>query len=294
MQAIKDLISGKTADTPDSPDVTQSGREPASGQTGAGTTSEPYDAGNTTGDSSIGGAAPSESTYGSSNTNTGSAFGGSTLGSDSSNTGGVENTFGRDRGGPQPGNQGPHQISIANKLDPKVDSDGDGKSKSGPSDIEHATVPGRSSTADLPADTPHTQVLRAARPTTTAILATPPARLQASHQVAGIARLPKQAIPMMFSPTAAPAPTTTILPPAAHIALPLLPVPDDVFANDNTSAGNNPSSTIGGSTATINGGQGRLSRSTGVKVTGGNRTEHRTNKTGVNNHAQMHLDSTTG
>ncbi|KAL9121029.1 MAG: hypothetical protein Q9187_002415 [Circinaria calcarea] len=58
---------------------------------------------------------------------------------------GVENTFGRDRGGPDPHNQGPHQTSIANKLDPKVDSDGDGKPKSGPSDLETTTGPGSSS-----------------------------------------------------------------------------------------------------------------------------------------------------
>lgn len=45
------------------------------------------------------------------------------------------------------GNQGPHTISIANKLDPKVDSDGDGKPKSGATDIEHATVGGLSTTS---------------------------------------------------------------------------------------------------------------------------------------------------
>lgn len=58
---------------------------------------------------------------------------------------GVENTFGRDRGGPDPHNKGPHQTSIANKLDPKVDSDGDGKPKSGPLDLEATTGPGSSS-----------------------------------------------------------------------------------------------------------------------------------------------------
>ncbi|KAI4129357.1 MAG: hypothetical protein LQ347_003815 [Umbilicaria vellea] len=79
MQALKNLVTGRS-------DETQSGQEPASGQTGAGTINEPYDAGNTT------------------------------------------------------GNKGPHTISIANKLDPNVDSDGDGKPRSGPADIEHATV----------------------------------------------------------------------------------------------------------------------------------------------------------
>jgi len=60
-------------------------------------------------------------------------------------TSGSENTFARDRGGPTPGNQGPHQTSIANKLDPRVDSDGDGKPKSGPNDFETTTGPGSSS-----------------------------------------------------------------------------------------------------------------------------------------------------
>lgn len=60
-------------------------------------------------------------------------------------TTGSENTFGHDRGGPSPGNQGPHQTSIANKLDPRVDSDGDGKPKSGPNDFETTTGPGSSS-----------------------------------------------------------------------------------------------------------------------------------------------------
>lgn len=58
---------------------------------------------------------------------------------------GSENTFGRDRGGPTSQNHGPHEISIANKLDPKVDSDGDGKPKSGPFDLETTTGPGSSS-----------------------------------------------------------------------------------------------------------------------------------------------------
>lgn len=58
---------------------------------------------------------------------------------------GSENTFARDRGGPSPGNQGPHQTSIANKLDPRVDSDGDGKPKAGPNDFETTTGPGSSS-----------------------------------------------------------------------------------------------------------------------------------------------------
>lgn len=60
-------------------------------------------------------------------------------------TSGSENTFARDRGGPTPGNQGPHQTSIANKLDPRVDSDGDGKPRSGPDDFETTTGPGSSS-----------------------------------------------------------------------------------------------------------------------------------------------------
>ena len=73
-------------------------------------------------------------------------------------TTGSENTFGRDRGGPSPGNQGPHHTSIANKLDPKVDSDGDGKPKSGPTDFETTTGPGSSSfgtsTTNEPSYTP--------------------------------------------------------------------------------------------------------------------------------------------
>ena len=60
------------------------------------------------------------------------------LGSEGSG-GGAENTFARDRGGPQSNNEGPHKISIANKLDPNVDSDGDGKPKSGPRDLETTT-----------------------------------------------------------------------------------------------------------------------------------------------------------
>ena len=55
---------------------------------------------------------------------------------DTMSTAGSENTFARDRGGPDPNNEGPHATSIANKLDPKVDSDGDGKPKSGPNDLE--------------------------------------------------------------------------------------------------------------------------------------------------------------
>ena len=50
-----------------------------------------------------------------------------------------ENTFARDRGGPTPGNAGPHATSIANKLDPNVDSDQDGKPKAGPNDFETTT-----------------------------------------------------------------------------------------------------------------------------------------------------------
>lgn len=45
------------------------------------------------------------------------------------------------------GNKGPHTISIANKLDPNVDSDGDGKPRSGPNDLEHAVVGGLSTTS---------------------------------------------------------------------------------------------------------------------------------------------------
>ena len=58
---------------------------------------------------------------------------------DTMSTAGSENTFARDRGGPEPNNEGPHATSIANKLDPKVDSDGDGKPKSGPNDLESAS-----------------------------------------------------------------------------------------------------------------------------------------------------------
>ena len=110
MQAIKNLVSGRT-------DEIQSGKEPVSGQTGAGTTSEPYDAGNTPGivpltyshsiilnpsfmltsvallgSTSLGGSAPSESISGSSKTDVGSTLGGSTSGSGSTSTGGSENT----------------------------------------------------------------------------------------------------------------------------------------------------------------------------------------------------------
>lgn len=51
---------------------------------------------------------------------------------------GSENVLGRDREGPVPGNEGPHQTSIANKLDPYVDSDGDGKPRTGPTDFQSA------------------------------------------------------------------------------------------------------------------------------------------------------------
>lgn len=44
------------------------------------------------GDSSLGGSAPSESTYGSSNTDVGSTFGDSTSGSGNTDAGGAENT----------------------------------------------------------------------------------------------------------------------------------------------------------------------------------------------------------
>ncbi|MCJ1341317.1 hypothetical protein MMC09_006613 [Bachmanniomyces sp. S44760] len=91
----------------------QSGSEQVSGSTGAGTTEEPLDQGNQTG---------------------------------ASDPTGAENTFGRDRGGPEPNNEGPHDISIANKLDPKVDSDHDGKPKSGPNDLESASGTGAPTT----------------------------------------------------------------------------------------------------------------------------------------------------
>lgn len=63
--------------------------------------------------------------------------GNTTTSNDMQGSGAAENFFGRDRGGPEPGNKGPHGISIANKLDPKVDSDGDGKPNSGPMDREY-------------------------------------------------------------------------------------------------------------------------------------------------------------
>ncbi|MCJ1259146.1 hypothetical protein MMC24_006981 [Lignoscripta atroalba] len=115
MQSIKNAVFGGSSDT------TQSGQEPVSGQTGSGTTSQPYDGGNVGGTETFG-APPTES-----------------------NTTGSENIYGRDRGGPTPGNEGPHATSIANKLDPRVDSDGDGKPKSGPTDYETTTGQGSSS-----------------------------------------------------------------------------------------------------------------------------------------------------
>lgn len=53
---------------------------------------------------------------------------------------GGDNRLGRDRLGPQAQNQELHELSLANKLDPKVDSDHDSKRRSGPRDIEHATA----------------------------------------------------------------------------------------------------------------------------------------------------------
>ncbi|MCJ1252074.1 hypothetical protein MMC30_009312 [Trapelia coarctata] len=134
---------------------TQSGTEPISGVTGSGTAGEPYDAGNnadtTGGMRDTSGTLPARS-YGTNapttrDTETEDTVGGlrDTTGGAQDTTTGSENTFGRDRGGPSPGNQGPHQTSIANKLDPRVDSDGDGKSKAGPNDFETTTGPGSSS-----------------------------------------------------------------------------------------------------------------------------------------------------
>ena len=62
------------------------------------------------------------------------------VGTSQAQSGKVENFLDRDRGGPVANNAGPHHLSIANKLDPNVDSDGDGKPRSGPRDIEHATA----------------------------------------------------------------------------------------------------------------------------------------------------------
>ena len=78
----------------------------------------------------------------------GALTGGSTLATTSGNgngtthakSEGVENYLTRDRGGPVSNNAGPHDLSIANKLDPHVDSDGDGRPRTGPMDIEHATA----------------------------------------------------------------------------------------------------------------------------------------------------------
>ena len=75
------------------------------------------------------------------------ALGALTSGTEDSTTG-AENTFGRDRGGPDPKNEGPHATSIANKLDPRVDSDGDGKPKFGPNDLESTTAPRLGSSTD--------------------------------------------------------------------------------------------------------------------------------------------------
>ncbi|KAI9808092.1 MAG: hypothetical protein M1827_007512 [Pycnora praestabilis] len=90
--------------------VEKSGREPVSGQTGSGTVSEPFDTGNTQDSGELGGTAGP----------------GIQSGSDT---------------GPSPympflDNDGPHKTSLANKLDPMVDSDNDRKPNSGPRDRE--------------------------------------------------------------------------------------------------------------------------------------------------------------
>ncbi|KAI9716267.1 MAG: hypothetical protein M1812_005492 [Candelaria pacifica] len=138
----------------------QSGREPVSGQTGRGTATEPYDAGNSEGDSRLSGLAGADARPNFSagrdmeqrGNREGGAFGGDTYGSDnpySSTTGttGTTSTAPIDTSAMQPStgpspfqpfaeHNGPHQTSLANKLDPGVDTDGDAKPNSGAWDRE--------------------------------------------------------------------------------------------------------------------------------------------------------------
>lgn len=55
-------------------------------------------------------------------------------------TGGAESDLGREHLGPQAQSKGPHELSLANRLDPKVDLDQDGNPRSGSYYIEHATA----------------------------------------------------------------------------------------------------------------------------------------------------------
>ena len=52
----------------------------------------------------------------------------------------VEKLLDRDAGEPASEKAGPHKWSPANKLDPNLDSDRDGRTRTGPRAIEHATV----------------------------------------------------------------------------------------------------------------------------------------------------------
>ena len=79
-----------------------------------------------------------------------SSIGGSTLSHPNSNgnapahaqekSDNVEKLLDRDAGGPASEYAGPHKLPLANELDPNVDSDRDGKPRTGPRAIEHATV----------------------------------------------------------------------------------------------------------------------------------------------------------
>ena len=79
-----------------------------------------------------------------------SSIGGSTLSHPNSNgnapahaqekSDNVEKLLDRDAGGPASEYAGPHKLPLANKLDPNVDSDRDGRPRTGPRAIEHATV----------------------------------------------------------------------------------------------------------------------------------------------------------
>ena len=88
--------------------------------------------------------------YGDTKRTADSSIGGSTLPHPNSNgntpapahakSDNVEKLLDRDAGGPASEKAGPHKMPLANKLDPNVDSDRDGRPSTGPGAIEHATV----------------------------------------------------------------------------------------------------------------------------------------------------------
>ncbi|KAI9703128.1 MAG: hypothetical protein M1836_007693 [Candelina mexicana] len=141
----------------------QSGREPVSGQTGRGTANEPYDAGNSEGNPRLAGLAGANAhpdfsagrdmeqrgnreggayggdTYASDNpysTTTDSTGYSSTTGTAPVNTSAMQPSTGPSPFQPFAEHNGPHQTSLANKLDPGVDTDRDSKPNSGPWDRE--------------------------------------------------------------------------------------------------------------------------------------------------------------